>query len=257
MFTIKFKIMKKSASILFILFAFATSSVFAQDGGSETKGFRFGLKGEPSIAWIKPDDAKKFESGGARIKFAYGLITEFRLGNTASFVTGLEATYSGGALKFIQPADSIYEVIDAKDTLFISQRKFNTTYVGIPVALKMKTPDIGGMTYFGMFGINAAFKTKAKSDEEGTFLNTNTVTNQEDIDISKDLNFMRFDLKVGGGFEYNLAGSTSLVVSLNYHNGLTNVFVNNSKILKSYVDGSAAKLNAKSHFISLSVGILF
>ncbi|MFH0895968.1 MAG: porin family protein [Bacteroidota bacterium] len=250
--------MKKFTFLSLVILAFAGKTVLAQDGVDiESKGFRFGLKAEPSIVWIKPEDSKKYESGGARMKFAYGLITEFKLGNTASFVTGLEATYSGGKINFKE--DSIYYVTDEQDSLFISSRKFNTTYVGIPIALKMKTPDIGGFTYFGMFGINTAFKTKARSEDVGVLKGTTSETTQTGVDISKDVNFMRFDLKVGGGFEYNLAGTTSLLVSINYHNGLTNVFTNDSKMLRTIVDNAStpAKQDAKSSYISLTVGILF
>jgi hypothetical protein len=249
--------MKKIVFLSLLFIAFIGTKVMAQEGGDiEAKGFRFGLKAEPSIVWIKPDDVKKYESGGARMKFAYGLMTEFRLGKTASFVTGLEATYSGGKINML---DSVYYIpVDDTNHFYLKDRSYNTTYIGIPIALKMKTPDIGGMTYFGMFGINTAIKTKARAKDEGNFVGTST-SSLTGVDISNEINFLRFDLVVGGGFEYNIAGSTSMVVSVNYHNGLTNTFRGESKSLKSVVNNSitASKLDAKTHYISLTVGILF
>ena len=151
--------------------------LMAQDKAPESK-FRFGLKMAPSVAWMKPDDKKKLLSDGSALKFAYGLVTEFRLNSVASFSTGIEVNYTGGRLNFANPADSNYydpseytvPVAGTKDRFFISQRSYKITYVDIPLLLKMKTPEVGGFTYFGMFGMNLSIRGKVKANDVGKLI---------------------------------------------------------------------------------------
>ena len=70
------------------------------------------------------------------------------------------------------------------------------------------------------------------------------------------MNFFKAAINVGAGAEYNLAGSTSLLISVNYLNGLTNV----SKSKSDYMfrtDGTAYKQKFTNNAVSLSVGVLF
>ncbi len=89
----------KKLFLITICFSMMFGKLFAQDKADDGK-FRFGLKIAPSIAWMRPDDKKKLLSDGAGLKFAYGLVTEFRLTSVASFCTGVEVNYTGGRLNF-------------------------------------------------------------------------------------------------------------------------------------------------------------
>jgi enterochelin esterase-like enzyme len=73
------------------------------------------------------------------------------------------------------------------------------------------------------------------------------------------MNIFKFSLNIGGGAEWNLAGSTSLVFGLNWYNGFSNVLKNDSKyVFRTYSNGYAAtKQNAKASAIALTVGVLF
>ena len=61
---------------------------------------------------------------------------------------------------------------------------------------------------------------------------------------------------MGGGIEYNIAGTTSLLVSVNYHNGFTNTLKKESNHLLG-TDLDKVEQNSTLNFVSLSVGILF
>ena len=233
---------------------FSTKS-FAQDSGENNlKNFRFGLKAQPSVVWFKPEDTKKYESSGARFKFAYGLMTEFRLNKVASFLTGLEINYMGGGTNYKDSTH--YLPPDDTNNFYVNKRKYDITYVDIPITLKMKTPEIGYITYFGQFGVNASVRAKAKAKDEGSFKNNSTATSLDNVDITKDISLFALGLNVGAGLEFNLAGSTSVFTSVNYHNGFTNVLKKESVSLKDKKD-AFIKQDTKSNYISLSVGILF
>jgi hypothetical protein len=249
------------------------ASAFAQS--DVAKNFRFGIKMSPNISWFAPFDKKKLQSDGAALKFSYGLITEFRLNKSASFTTGLEMNFSGGTLLFT-PADSVFYNSEEEDlpegsfsNFLITKRKYQMRYVDIPLTMKLRTPEIGSMTYFGQIGANLSIRTKVKSVDEGELVNvtikqdslsTVVITREdmviEDVDITKDINFFRIGLNVGFGMEYNIIGTTTLTTSLNFYQGFTNVLKAESDFLKDK-KGRPYEQSVKNHFFMINLGLLF
>lgn len=261
----------KKLFLITICFSMFFGKLTAQDTPSDSK-FRFGLKMAPSIAWMRSDDKKKLDSDGAALKFAYGLVTEFKLTSVASFCTGLEVNYTGGKLNFVNVADSVYydpseftvPPSGTVDRYFVSQRTYKITYVDLPLLLKMKTPEVGGFTYFGMFGINLSIRGKVKANDKGTLVSIKDtlvkVTSDyeiPDLIVTKDMNFFRAGLNVGAGAEYRIAGTTSMFVSLNFQNGFTNVLKKESETMRSQTKNQVFTQNAKSNFFQINIGILF
>ena len=69
----------------------------------------------------------------------------------------------------------------------LKSRTYKNNYVTIPVGIKMKTKEIGYMTYFGEFGLNLAFRTGTKIADDVDYLGDNDA--KADIgDITEDLN---------------------------------------------------------------------
>jgi hypothetical protein len=270
----------KKALFLFLPLAFIGKYVIAQDGGeNDLKNFRFGLKATGMITWYKPDDQKKYVSDGTMARGSYGLITDFRLNKVASFSTGIQVDYDGGRLSFKSATDTNFYFL-SKDNEFLSRsdstagaskyrlvsRAYKTTYLTIPITLKLKTPEIGMLTYFGQFGINASFRLKSRVDDEVNAVSggpyNETIgggSKQEAILNTADMNPFRLQLVIGGGAEYNLAGSTSLIFALHWHNGFSNAFQTDSEYLfRNHANNyEPTKQNAKSSAIALTVGILF
>jgi hypothetical protein len=221
---------------------FTCRSLFAQESGSGHL-FHFGLKISPDLSWFKPSD-KTLSNSGSKLGFSYGLITEFGFSKNYAFSTGLEILNASGKLKF---QDSTW--YNATHNI-IYDRTYKLRYINIPLLLKLKTNQIGSMTYFGQFGIDASFLWKATADDNVGLNGTQTPLN--DINISKDVNFLRLALNVGLGAEYNLAGTTSLVFSLNYNNGFTNALRKDSKFVSTNLNQSAV-----FNYVGLTVGVLF
>jgi hypothetical protein len=262
--------MKKAFFILFT-FVFAAPTAFAQDGENNLKNFRFGLKAAPSINWYRPD-GKKVTSDGAKLGFNYGLMLEFRLNNVASFATGIEGNHIGGKLAFSDSATYLVHedaIISPDDTAgkgaTVSQYKLNSrtyrgVYVNIPLTLKLKTKEIGYMTYYGVFGGDLSFRTGTKVDDKNTTIRvaSGTTFDPNKIDNAKDMNLFRVGLNVGAGAEYNVSGSTSLVFGLNYQRG----FLSSTKSDSDYLrrgKNSTAKYPQKAYQdgIQIMVGVMF
>ena len=190
--------------------------------------FRFGLTFSPMISWLKPEGAN-VSSEKIRFGFSYGLLSEIGFAENYAISTGFFVTHNGGKLLF------------SNDSIDLSTSKHKLQYLEIPALFKLKTNEIGYMTYFGQIGITPAFRIKARSDVE------NKVTGEtlEDINTVDATRIFNLYLTVGAGLEYSLTDKTSLIVSLFYKNGLINT-------LKSDDDSKAFVNN-----LGVLVGVMF
>lgn len=270
----------------------------AQDEG---KSFRFGLRLDPSINWFKVDNEKKFESAGASVGFGWGLHTEIKLSDNASWTNAIGLFYDKGKVNFaptVGTADSVYYLLNGDDVLIefpgtefddtlpsgttqyrLGTRSYTVNYAHLQTCIKMKTKEIGMITYFGQFGLNLGIKTKARANDlaqarTGVTLAGDTYASEsekEKIDITKDAAFMKLGINIGFGLEFNISGTTSAFACLSYNHGFTNVVSKNSDFLKTtddadkiYLPNSTVGKNIidfdqkfTARNIALTVGILF
>ncbi len=253
---------------------------------NEIKNFRFGLQVGTSFDWLNSSNKKKLLNGGVGVGFDWGMQLEFRLANNFSFVSGLSLKTSSYKLDYVgaPEADAITYILDKNSELvefnengtfdtvnqrsfLMDKRSFKTNYINIPLILKMKTKEIGYLTYFGQFGANLAFATKSRANDSGRSLDT--ATNQytiaytnEDLNLSKSIVPIRAGLVVGGGAEYNFSGTTSMFFALHYNHFFTSYLKSNDKYSQKpdvinpgkYVSGGYKTLPGA---ITLTLGILF
>lgn len=262
----------KKICLLLIGLAFIQTG-YCQDGGGSAKKFRFGLKGEPALSWFKPD-VKGVESNGVRFSFNYGLMMEFALGGSDNyaFSTGLNVTSIKGKLKHPD-----YTVFTLDTTFSNTEASYTLTHIQLPITLKMKTNEIGYMTYFGQFGFGAGFNWKSRMDYSTTRLSGENKNEDEDVDVGKEMFPFRVSLIVGAGFEYNVSGNTSFVVGITFNNGFLNAFrgkeryfeLDESDVSRVDIDdvtfdaeGEAVPVNgvkkiAVANYFALNLGIFF
>ncbi|MBK8587215.1 MAG: PorT family protein [Bacteroidetes bacterium] len=234
---------KLTIIVLFILTAFGSKA-------QSDEGLHFGLKITPSIAWLRTD-SKEVETNGTKFGFCYGLITEFKFAEHYAFATGLDVTYRGGNLKSTFPTS---DPIANTSTVTVTEFASTLQYIGIPISLKLKTNEIGSLTYYLQAGVAPGFNIRARADikssTETTDLsvtpNTKTTSNSElnDEDIQEDTNNLNFSMLIGGGVEYTLTGSTVLLVGIQFNNGLLDI-------------SDDPDIKANSNLLGLSIGILF
>jgi hypothetical protein len=275
---------------------------------NEIKNFRFGLVIDPSVNWMKPE-GKIIAKNGAGVKFGGGVILEFRLAKVASLQTGIRIHGDGGKVKynnddlqkpnsnvvsyFYTTADDViapYQAPDSANAFYTSastkgktqfqlnERQYKATYITIPLVLKLKTKEIGTMTYFGQFGINSSFRWKATANDEVTEIKQGPTgfslgvsEKKSKVDVTKDVAFFKAALTFGLGAEMNLSGTTSLTFGLNYNLGFTNFVKGESDYLakrttdanysyplaQTNVVTSKMPQEIKSSAVVLTVGVLF
>lgn len=239
-----------------------------------SQGIRIGLKAIPNIGWTSPEDAKVFIGSGAKMRFGYGLITDFKFLKFFALSTGFEVNWYGGKMgsqdstMFYVPLD--LSAVNTQYKYILKERSYRVNYFEVPLCLKMKTPEIGAMTYFANFGLQIGIRGKAIAQDAGTLVTT--VTNapglistskkeeaRPDVDIRSDFNMFRASLNVGAGLEYKLIGPTALFFSVNYLSPFTNLLKTTPEQLSTAKTLNVEKLKTvlKSNAVAFNVGIIF
>lgn len=220
--------MKKALVAVLLL---ATVALNAQD----FKKFRLGLNIGPNFGWIKPTQSG-WEGDGVRVGFSAGLITDFYFTKNYGLSTGIQILNTGGRVKTSQPG------------LYSLEAKYMNQYVQLPFCLKMKTNDFSGFNIFGLFGLTAEYRYKSRLDYTGTAFGLQVGENNVNgKDYTRDL---RLGLNIGLGTEYNVAGSTSLFLSLVYNNGIIGAVKDND-------DNGDNTTSGNINFFAVNFGVLF
>ena len=266
--------MNKMRSGFVLLLSLATSfSVMAQSDMDERK-IRFGLFASPNFGWLKPN-IPEFEKDGwqPRMGFGYGAMMDYKFSASPNYLlsTGFNVTTNGGGM--IEPWETVITETDTSYRfLGTNDRTYRMQYVNVPILLKMRTGDVGYLSYFGAIGVDLGFRTRSRINNTYTWLGTSQLQpeDEEDLDFSANTNFMRMALNLTLGAEYNLTGNTNLYLGAGFHNGFTNLFNGGvaNRILDPAPDGTPAlsvlnqviptqQKKASTYYVSLDVGVFF
>tara|TARA_B100000795_G_scaffold63797_1_gene43018 strand:- start:3575 stop:4420 length:846 start_codon:yes stop_codon:yes gene_type:complete len=244
----------KGISILLVAVLLAVQG-FSQ----EFKKFKFGFKVDPNISWMSSETSDAV-SEGVLLRGSFGVNADIMFSERYALGTGFSIMGGGGQLSFFDYEDRIG---DAGESNFIVKRnrKYKLKYVEIPLTLKLRTDEIGYLTYWGQFGLGLGFATKATADDNikffselvedadgegsswidsGSAISTLAKEDEEEmgVDISGELLPIRASLIIGAGIDYSLSGNTSLMFGIAYNNGLTNVFKSKRKGIEINDDGN-------------------
>ena len=300
----RYKIQKinsmKKLVYVFIAVGFATCGLMAQDAAS--KNVRFGIFGRATPTWYSMPTNSNYAKGGAIFGAGFGLNLEFRITDVVSFQTGVGGDFDGGKIKYtynigtLNPANDVYTgylldktpaLVEIKDhspsdfnsgyTLgqytahYLTARHIHTTYVTIPLILKMKTKEISGFKYFVDFGGHVGVLASAKADDNtndlnqvGSGLPSITANTYKGVNIYKDCIPVRVGLNVGLGAEYRLAGTTSVFLSVNFVNSFISTVKSTSvynstgtTVSNGYGAFVYAAQSLKTNGIQINAGFLF
>jgi hypothetical protein len=233
------KIFMRKIILSLIVFVFMSSIVTAQ---STDRTFRFGVYGDLGTSWAKPK-IDGYNYNGITSAYGYGLLFDYYFTKNYVFNSGLYVDYIGGKLSFDEN-----KTIDGILKSGIMNRKYAIQYLEIPIALKLKTNEIGYLRYFVQLGFNTGFRLKAKGTDE--FEYAASVTKPETTSITKQVSFFKLSFVAGLGAEYEINSSISAFGQLNFNNGLSD-----------YLSGSNVQTGIKEKAIlnklGLTVGLIF
>ena len=250
-----FKIMKKYVGLFLFLFLLTNSY------GQTDQKVRFGFAASPIFSWLQPD-GQYLEHESTRLGLQYGVIADIIIDQNSkyAFSTGVLIENIGGSVR-----DQRFHNGDTLVTSFGDVKgTYKLQYLNIPLTLKLRTNEIGYLTYYGQFGLDLGFNLKARRDIEGNF--NGAAYEEENIDITSDIVPIRTALRVAVGAEYNISGATSLMFGLAWNNGFTNVLDFNELEADSNGDPiftdngvlrQGSKLKAINNYFSLNLAVFF
>lgn len=263
--------MKKSVLII-------VACCMAMAGMAQDKEWKIALHVDPNISWMKPEN-KNIEAGGNKIKFGFGVMIDKMFTDRYAFGTGLNIIRTGGELSYLYTG-GVRKDGATSNTEIIAERvrTYNMQYLEIPLTLKLRTNEIGYMTYWAQFGLGLGFNIKASANDEITYLQEREKTDttdqwiistikrlsEEEVDIKDDIGIFRTSLIMAAGIEFNLSGDASILAGITFDNGFNNVLTSDGVVKNAAGSADIAglkptsfKLKSINNFIALNVGFLF
>ncbi len=253
-------------------------------GMAQEKEWKIAIHVDPNISWMKQDN-KNIEQGGNKVKFGFGMMIDKMFTDNYAFGTGINVIRTGGELSYLYAGNAL-KTAGITPVIARQTRTYNLQYLEVPLTFKLRTNEIGYVTYWAQMGIGVGFNIQAKADFETTYVREyigvdNPLTaevdlitdwypadikavSSEDEDIKDDINLFRTSLIVAAGIEYNLSGKTSILAGVTFNNGFSDAL--NRDGVKLNEAGNPEIYNGKpqtfelkafNNFVSLNIGVLF
>ncbi|HOI32510.1 MAG: porin family protein [Bacteroidales bacterium] len=231
--------MNKKIHVILLMGLLITTNL----ASAQQKAFQFGFKVAPSMGWIKPNTVD-YERDGVKAGFNWGFVGEFFLMENYAVATGFNVMYVNGAYTYPDKiTNSVGSIIGN------TRRELHLKYIQLPVILKMKTNDFGGLRVYGEMGFGLGFKVDAKADDQFT-----EQTTQHEVvtsDVGSQYRFTRESLILGAGVEYLLGGSTFITAGIRFDNNFIDIMKDQSKVDSSVEQKGIANL------LEFQIGLLF
>lgn len=202
--------------------------------GYGQRTFRFNVHADPQFAWFNSDE-EGVKPNGSIFHIQTGLQMDLFFQENYAFALGIGINNLGGNL-FYSDSAAFYTASDTISTLPMLNIKHNLQYVDIPLGLKLKTEELGYMTFFLQVGLNPMINISAKASA-----GDESFTREE---ISESARLFNLGYHAGAGVEYRLGGSTSVIGGIRWSSGLTDV-----------TGSDLAKVTTRA--LSIHLGILF
>lgn len=195
------------------LILFALLSVALGGSLAAQSNVRFGLTATPLFQWPNILDPTT-KNDGMKLGLQYGILMDFMIGQNEryAFHTGFLHTMGGLRLQ-VNDGDSVGSRTD--------KRNLKVQHIEIPLSIRLRTNEIGYMTYYGQFGFTPGITVSRRLDQTSSSDDVQyNFTNQKTNDVLP----FNIPLSLGGGVEYSVGGGTSLMAGLFFDNGFTNIY---------------------------------
>jgi opacity protein-like surface antigen len=201
---------KKKIILFFILALLPAKILLAQD-------YRYGVYATPVISWFKTD-IEEVKNQGARAGFIFGISAERQLTDNWHFNTGLAFINSSARLKSVNATyfrfPSHTAVVAAGEPVI-----YRIQYISVPVGIKIKTSEIGYLTYFAEFGLDPKVVVRGRADIPSINIKGENAVNE----------IRRFNIgyHLDGGVDYSIDENISLILGLGYESNIFDITKDN------------------------------
>ena len=205
--------MKKYVIILALIFLY--NPIFSQDFG---KRLRLGVGASPSLSWMS-SDYKNVVRDGVALSVKYGINFDYRILDNYYLSGGLKMSSQKGKLQYLDEnlpflAGNTIVLFNTVGSDKVSV-DYKLKYIEIPLGLKLKTNEIGYLTYFARFGLNPAINISSIGSANQLSI--------EDVDINDEINFFSLGYFFGGGVEYAISTNFIFMGGITYNQGFIDV----------------------------------
>ncbi|PPK87146.1 outer membrane protein with beta-barrel domain [Neolewinella xylanilytica] len=248
--------------ILPYLFLLSSLSAVAQ-----YNPIQFGIQLSPAFSYLTTDN-NLIESDGTNLGIKLGLMAEYYFQDNYSIHTGLNVHFgSGGALRYDDSPNG-FEYVDiwreALDETFQNPPNpndlpgatfdYSLQYVEIPLGLTLRTREFGYVRYFVRPSIALGINTSSRGSLEGVA----GIDDSENFKIGSAVNALNLSWGIGGGVEYAISTSSSLIGGIGFQSGFLDVTTDNdTDILRAGRSAGEDNSRGKLNSIVIMLGIMF
>jgi hypothetical protein len=190
---------RRSSMLLLVILLLSANRLAAQS-------ISFGVFAEPVISWFS-SDTKDTRNDGARAGFCFGFNFYKYFTANYAFSTGVNILSAGGRIYNTSSIDMQFNNM-LKSIPENEKVTYKVQYLGIPIGLKLKTNQIGYITFFTDLGIDPKIVIGGKVD-----INNPDIKGESAM---KELNKFNLAYHIMPGIEYSLGGSTAVFFGLGF-----------------------------------------
>ena len=200
--------------LLLLFFFFISLNIRAQQRIS------IGLHFDPLISWFG-SDISEVKNDGARPGINFGLSFNKSFTPNYSFSTGVNLVSAAGRLSCsdttrLEPYDSGDELITVPPGEAVL---YKIQYVEVPLGLKLKTNQIGYLTFFSDVGVDPKVMVGGKMDIPALDI--------EGEKAMEELKLFNLSYHIVAGIEYGLGGNTAAILGLGFENNFLDITKDN------------------------------
>ena len=222
---------------------------------SAQEDIRFGFQLSPVFSWMTTN-TNQINPSGTNLGLKLGMIGEYYFRENYAFTGGLGFAFNSGGTLLHETGGSYWTRSDLGpqlDTLPNNVKlKYNLQYLEIPVGLKMRTREFGYLRYFLEPGVTIGFKTQARGEITGSGIGGD----QDQLNIRSEVNGLNLSVGIGGGIEYGLSESTTLIGGIYYQSGFTDATDDNGTVFAAQGDRRENSKGSINNLI-LRLGVMF
>ena len=235
---------------------------------SQYNPIQFGLQLSPSFSWMGTDN-NQIESDGTNLGLKLGLLAEYYFQDNYSIHTGINFHFnSGGTLYYNDDAtngfsevgiwsESLGETLTSAPTAAELAGKsfdYNIQFVEIPLGLTLRTREFGYVRYF----VQPAFTLGIVSGSRGSIRNAGFIDSDENFKISPEVNALNLSWGLGGGIEYAISTSSSLIGGLAFQSGFLDMTTDkNTRVVRQGRSPAEDDSKGRVSSLTLMLGIMF
>lgn len=241
--------MKKAVALA----AFLVTSVLAVQAQND---LRFGFQASPTFSWMVANTSR-INPSGSNLGLKLGMLGEYYFRENYALTMGLGFAFNHGGTLLHEYSGQYWTRSDlspTQDTLPSNVKlKYGIQYLEIPVGLKMRTREFGYLRYYVEPAITLGFKTQARGQIEGIGVSTE----DEKIDIRKEVNGINLSWGIGGGIEYSLSDNTSLIGGVAFQTGFTDATDDGGTVFDPDRGNREESSKATVNVLIIRIGVMF